>query len=316
MKLLNSPINNDPSYYKPPNPYGLAEAYLRNIWQDVHVKKFSYLCTLTGRHRVGKSLAALVMAHILDETFWAEMELRVVYTPEEFFAAVESLDYNKIVGGAIVWDEANLGIPSREWYNLANRSINYAIQAFGYLRPMVFFVTQDITFIDSQPRKLFHDFFEIKRTNNEYSSILPFDIRINKRSGKMYFVYPRFFGGYKGNQGARMVLKPLKMMKPPREMIKRYEKHSIDRKRALIKQMKDIVTSLKRQEDKAGAYRLNEEEIITNVLGEKDNPLFVTRDGTFRVDAIKREFKIPYSFAHRIKIQADVKIKKIREEEV
>ena len=313
--MLQSPINTDPYFFEKPDPGGIAEAYLRSIWRSVHTKGFSYLCTLTGRHRVGKSLAALAFADLLDETFWKNMELRTVYTPEEFFIAIEHLDYNKITGGAIVWDEANLGIPSREWYNVANKSINYAIQAFGYLKPMVFFVTQDITFIDSQPRKLFHDFFEIKRNNNEYSIIYPFDMKINKRTGKVYYVYPRLSKGYQVG-GARMVLRPLKLMKLPKAMIKRYEAHSIDRKRALIKQMKDIVTSLKAKEDKGKGYRLSEEEIIAHVMGEKENPLFINRDGAFRTDAIKREFKIPYTFATRIKIQADVKLKEIREKEV
>lgn len=306
--MIESPITIDPFYYNPPNPSGLAEAYLRNVWRSVHERGFSYLCTLTGRHRVGKSLVAIAFARLLDSTYWENMETRTIYTGDQFFEATEDIEQNKIKGGAIVWDEANLGISSRDWYTLANRCINHAVQAMGYLKPLIFFVTQDVTFIDSQPRKMFHSFFEVDRKNTQFSNVKPFDIRFNKRTGKMFYYYPRFSGRYKGGSGPRIIMKPMRVMKPPRDIIKRYRTHSEPMKKRLMKQMKDIMASIKTTSDKKDQYRLSEEEIIAHVMGEKENPLFITRDGTFRVETIARDFKIPFAFARRIKIQADAKL--------
>lgn len=313
--MIESPINLDPHYYKAPDPYGVAEAYLRDIYRNVHEKKFSYLSTLTGAHRVGKSVGAVTFADILDPTFDESMEKRVVYEADEFSEAVEEIRKDHIIGGAIVWDESNLGLSSRNWYTIANKHINFTIQAFGYIRPMVFFVTQDVTFIDSQPRKLFHDFLEIKRTDNTCSKIYPFDIRINKRTGKIYYVYPRFHSLYKGGQGARLILRPLKLMKPPKPLIDRYEKHSRIKKEHLMKQNEDMIKAMKQHADPDyKKERLSEDEIIQHCIAEKDNPLFINNRGEYRHDTIAQEFKIPYRYAKMLKIKCDVKLKQIRED--
>lgn len=313
--MIESPINNDPYYYRAPNPYGIAEAYLRDTFTSVHTKKFSYLATLTGGHRVGKSVGAVTFADILDPTFNDAMEERTVYEADEFSEAVEIIRRDHIIGGAIVWDESNLGLSSRNWYSVSNKHINFTIQAFGFLRPMVFFVTQDVTFIDSQPRKLFHDFLEVKRSDNTCSKIYPFDIKINKRTGKMYYTYPRFHSLYKGGQGARLILKPLKLMKPPKKLTDRYEKHSRIRKERLMKQNEDIIKAMKNQGDeRVKRERLSEEEIIQHCLAEKDNPIFINKFGEYRHETIAQEFKIPFRYAKRIKLMCDVKLKQIQEE--
>jgi hypothetical protein len=313
--IQDAPCIADPLYFNPPNPEGLGEAFLRNIWKSVHIDKFSYLCTFTGRHRVGKSLSACVFSDILDPTFMENFEERVCYTAEQFMTAVESLRKNKIIGGAIVMDEANIGMPSREWYMVSNKSVNYAVQAFGYMRPIVSMVTQDITFIDSQPRKLFHAFFEVNRNNNEYSVVLPFNIKFNKRTGKMYFVYPRFHGGYKGGRGTKITMNTLKMMKPPKWFIDRYDKHSQIMKDRLIEQMHDLIHSLKLKENTPTEDRLSEEEILAVLLEERDNPVYLTNRNTYRADVIARTFKIPHRWAKVIAVKANATLGAILDKE-
>lgn len=303
--MRESPCIADPNFFKPPNPVALGEAFLRKIYQKVHEDKFSYLCTFTGRHRVGKSLSACVFSDLLDPTFMPNFEKRVCYTGEEFMNAVEDLRKQKIHGGAIVLDEANIGLPSREWYNLSNKSINYAIQAFGYLRPIVSMVTQDITFIDSQPKKLFHDFFEVDRTNNEYSIVKPFNMQFNKRTGKVFFVYPRFVGGgRKHSAGNRLTMTYIKVMRPPKDFIKRYEEHSQKMKDRLIQQMNDVVKSLRVKEGEHIEDKLNETEILEALKKEENNPIYVSNRGSFRKDIIAHEFGIPHSFARVLSIKA------------
>lgn len=312
----NSPVFLNPQFFKVPDPNALGEAFLRRIWQMVHDKNFSYLCTFTGRHRVGKSLSACAFSYLLDPTFWDNFEERVCYTPEQFMTAVDNLRQNKIIGGAIVLDEANIGIPSREWYNISNKSINYAIQAFGYLRPIVSFVCQDITFIDSQPRKLFHAFFEVTRANNRYSEILPFNIDINKRTGKMYFVYPRFHGTTGSGRGTKIIVNRLKFAKPPDWFIERYETHSQKMKEGLISQMNQIIQSMtmRDKEDKKNKYKMSEEEMIAEMVRLKDNKIFVNKKGQFRHEILANHFKIPFTYAKIMALKGNQRLEDLDQE--
>lgn len=107
------------------------------------------------------------MSLLLDETFEENMEKRIVYDAKSFMDACKEIEEKKIHGAAIIWDEAGVGLSSRDWYDISNKSINYAIQVLGYLHPYIFFVTQDASFLDAQPRKLLTNFlkFQEKITN-------------------------------------------------------------------------------------------------------------------------------------------------------
>lgn len=309
---FHSPINDDPFYFKRPNNQGIAEAYLSDIYKRVHKKKFSYLATFTGTHRVGKSLCAVAWADLLDPTFTPNMEDRVVYTPQEFSGAIQTLLDKKIYGGVVVWDEANLGLSSRDWYTQANKHINFTVQAFGFLRPIIFFVTQDVTFLDSQPRKLFHGFVEVDRTNNKYSNIRPFQVSINKRSGKMFFPSPRLGIGRKG-KGRIIKIKIIRLMKPPKTLIDRYETHSIARKRQLMKENDDIIRHMKEQSlEKKKRTRLTDDEVIDYCIAERNNPVFLNNKGAFEANTISQEFKIPIRRAQYLKSRADAKLNILR----
>ena len=313
---FQSPINTDPNYFGKPNPHGIAEAYLRDIHTKVHAKKVSFLATLTGRHRVGKSISAIALADLLDPTFRPNLEERVVYSPYDFSSAIQNIANSKpkIIGGCVVWDEANLGLSSRDWYTQANKHINFTVQAFGYIRPIVFFVTQDVTFIDSQPRKLFHAFMEVNRTTNEYCNIRPFFVAINKRSGKMYYSYPRMRIGKRGG-GQIIKVKPIRLLKPSDELTERYETHSIKRKSQLMKENDDLIRHMRESKRKEGENtRLNDDEIIDHCIAERNNPIFVNARGEFDANTIAQEFGITVRKAKYLKARADVHLKNLKEE--
>jgi len=311
-----SPINTDPLYFGKPNSQGIAEAYLRDIYRSVHEKKFSYLSTMTGRHRVGKSLSAISFGDLLDPTFAPNLEERVVYTPEAFSWVVRQIADQGIIGGVVVWDEANLGLSSRDWYTQANKHINFTVQAFGFIRPIIFFVTQDVTFIDSQPRKLFHSFLEIDRTNNQYNTIRPYQVNINKRTGKMFFPSPRL-GLSKHGKGRIIKIKTLRLMKPPDDLTKRYNTHSVAKKRQLLKENDEIIQHQKQKSvDQKRRDRLSDEEIIQHCLAERNNPIFMNERGTYRENTISQEFKVPIRKAKYLKTKADAKLKSLIEEGV
>lgn len=107
-------LNSDLDYFRDIDRKFLATLYLRHVYKRIHDYKFNFLGMFTGKHRVGKSLTSLSMANILDPTFFDNLEQRVVYFPNDFMKALQEIKNNRIIGGAIIWDEASVSIPARE----------------------------------------------------------------------------------------------------------------------------------------------------------------------------------------------------------
>lgn len=162
------------------------------------------------------------------------MERDLVYTPKQFHQRVNNIENN---GEIIIWDEAGIGIPAREWWKIQNQEIGKLIQGFGYKRPIVFFVTPDLSFIDLQPRKLFHYLFEVTGRTSNYSMVKPFKIVVQKRTGKIYYRYLRMkFGGMFRVTG-------IKFGKPPDWFIKQYKSISEPNKGELNKRSQKLMDS-------------------------------------------------------------------------
>lgn len=302
-------INNDPYFFPDINYYGLAENFLREIYVNVHKKNLSHLGIVTGQHRVGKSVSAVLFADILDPTFSPNFEDRVVYHPDTFMDAFEKIKEDKIKGAAVVWDETQIKHGSRDWYSSLNKSINSVIQAFGYLNPIVYFVTQDPSFIDSQPRKLFHNFFEVLRTSNTCSYLLPFDIKYNRRVGKPYYVYPRMRLDYFGSMGYRVKMNIIKVLKPDNSLIKRYDIHSQNFKDKFLSDTKVITQELREAEKERRDVKSTPEvdivdDLVNNHLHDK---VLINNRGNYRIEEVKYRYKISFRKSSRICNRANVK---------
>jgi len=307
--MQNFRINTDPYFFPDIDYTLLAENFLRNIYINIHKKKLSYLGITTGPHRVGKSVGAVLFSDILDPTFYPNLEERVVYHPDTFLDAFEKIKEDKIKGAAVVWDETQIKHGSRDWYSSINKSINSVIQAFGYLNPIVFFVTQDPSFIDSQPRKLFHNFFEVMRTSNVCSYLLPFDIKYNRRIGKSYYVYPRMRLEYYGSMGYRVKMNVIKVLKPSSNLIKRYNIHSQKFKDKFITDTKISTQEISDAEkEKRNTKTLSEKEIVDDLVNNYlHDKVLINNRGNYRVNEIKYKYKISFRKADRICNRASVK---------
>jgi hypothetical protein len=112
-------------------------------------------------------------------------------------------------------------MPAREWWKVQNQEIGKLIQSFGYMRPIVFFVTPDLSFVDTQARRLFHYLFEVTSRTSDYAKVKPFKIIVQKRTGKVYFKYLRTVFG---NNMFRIT--GIKFYKPPTWFINEYKEIS------------------------------------------------------------------------------------------
>ena len=285
--------------------------YLKSIYLSVHQLKYNFLAVSTGKHRVGKSVSGVLLCSILDKTFYPNLEERVVYYPEQFMDAMKDIASKNIIGGAIVWDEAGVGIPARSWYELSNKSINFVTQVMGYLRPIIFFVTQDMTYIDSQPRKLFHAFYECYRNSTEHNYMKPFEIQYDKRKGKIYYKYPRISRVVEDVVGSTVKLNKIKIDKPPKELIDRYEQHSFDFKDRIMLQMEERIRKYD-QEEVISKKNMTQKEILEQVITNHkryESKRSKLGDPVLDFNLIRFDFSIPTPLAKFIKADAERVIK-------
>lgn len=285
--------------------------HLRHIYRRVHSMNFNYLAMVVGKHRTGKSLTAVGFSHLLDETFAPNLEKRVVYYADEFMMALEDIRKNNIIGGAVVWDEAGVGVPSREWHQISNKAIGMACQVFGRYRPIIFFVTQDVSYIDSQIRKLFHGFYEMQRMSSEYAIVKPFNVSYNKRTGKVYHVYSRMYSNKVDDGVGKRVLKAIHIQRPPKDIEGRYDVHSKNFKDIIMDRMKNQTDQFN---EKEGTKRWDVSEVVEDIIKNNlNNPTFLSKrskpdDIMLDRDAIHLFYKVPQAKARFIKKQVEYRV--------
>jgi hypothetical protein len=288
---------------KVPNQQEAANMYLSSIYNQVMRLGFSHLSMTTGRPQTGKSLFDGTINCLLDPTFFDNLETRVVYDANGFMKALNGIIKRHELGRAVMWDEAGVGMPARQWYDISNKAISYTVQVAGVFRPFVGLVTQDMSYIDSQPRKLINTLFEVSRSNNKYATAKVFNITIDRKRGKAYYKSPTMIT----KDGIHVKLKGIRLTKPPKEFIKRYLDHS--------KPYKERITQMMEQRtEQFDAGVVNTEELsaaeIIQVLLRDDRGTYelgTSQEGNrkFSKVMIQHDFKLPDKLADFIKARAE-----------
>jgi len=143
MKLKEgSPL---PPAYRGQVPLVL-EGFLDQIYHRVAIQGRNMIFLFMGDNGTGKSWGAINFARLFDSRF--DLNHKLVYEPAEFF---DALDYIKYRGEVIVWDEAGVGMNSREWNSLFNKVVSKTLQIFREATP------GRIVLIFATPRKIFMD---------------------------------------------------------------------------------------------------------------------------------------------------------------
>jgi len=193
---------------------------LQDIQNRITKQNKNWLCIICGETGSGKSYTALRIGESLDPTFNIN---RVVFTAAEFMALLNSGTLKE--GSCIVWDEAGVGIPSREWYTISNKAINYVLQTFRHENLAVIFTTPTLSYIDSQSRVLFHTYIEPLHINyrEEYVNTKWLNLQFNSRMQKQYYQYP-----VEKNNGKRVTINRVWFYKPSPRLVKDYEEKKKD----------------------------------------------------------------------------------------
>jgi len=291
----------------PANEEALTLLYLRSIYRTTHDVGLSWIGISVGRHRAGKSVGTVSAGIMLDKTFWDVMEQRVVYYPRDFLKSMRVIRKREIIGAVTIWDEAGVGLPARDWYDVSNKAVNYALQIAGYLRPIIFFVTQDFTFLDSQARKLVQHYWEFNRSTTKYSTVIPQALAHNRKTGEYYFYYPRIVLQYPdGSLGPKYILTRFRLYRPPKEIIERYVIHSEPWKDKIMKQAEERAKAFEEGDLEKKEWTTTQiiDYLVKNWRAYQSSR---SRPDKPRLDPylIKADFQIPLNLARAIKSRVE-----------
>lgn len=144
--------------------------------------------TFIGDTGSGKSWNAIRFAELVDPNFSVD---NIVFTPNEFMDLLNSGTLEK--GSVIIYEEPQTSISRRQWFQVANRLINYVLSTFRNLNLCLIFTVPDLSFIDSNTVKLFKLLFETLSIDQVRGVALvkPKIVVTNHLSGKTYYKYLR-----------------------------------------------------------------------------------------------------------------------------
>jgi hypothetical protein len=131
--------------------------YLPNYVKSRIEKNQNFVVLFVGQTGTGKSYGGMSLAEEIDPNFNIG---RIVFSAQEFIELLNT-DDTLTKGSVIMWDEAGVGMPAREWYSLSNKVISYVVQTFRVKGYILVMTTPSLRYIDSQIRSLFHGICEM-----------------------------------------------------------------------------------------------------------------------------------------------------------
>jgi len=261
---------------------------LHHQWAKVHHQKWNLLGCTVGLPRTGKSVFTAFTCWLLNQNF--DFKTDLIYTPKQLSTRIQDLETLGQVGSTTIADEMGCTLPAREFYKIQNREISKMLQTVGHLRPIMFFVAPDFSYIDSQPRKIFHWFFECTNRNERYVKVKPFQLSVNRKKGTLYFKYPRVT-----TRWGLMRITSIEHYTPPLEFIKEYEKYSNPEKTSLRKQGH---TDMNEEKKKKFTLKEIQDFVITNSSN------FVNEHGAVDYTKVMGMFGDHFKFASNPQQQA------------
>lgn len=270
----------------------LAEEFLKRVRGRLIHRNKNWLAIVCGETGSGKSYSALSLADTICPR-GITVKRNVVLDPIGFMNKIANKkDLKK--GDILIFDEAGVGISSRDWYSIQNKLLGSVLQTFRNLNVGVIFTTPNLSFIDVQARKLFHNYFETVNIDYETETayLKCYDIQHNSRYDKTYYKHPKFV-----RQGKTVTMGFIGIPKPRASLIREYEKVKTEFTEKLNQKVLKELT-----EPKQAKKGCNIKEMIKEVKSNKKDYLKVYR-GKKIIDADKIVIKygLNRSLAYTIK---------------
>lgn len=214
----------------------------------------NWLAIICGETGSGKSYSAVSLAKLVGKRFY------IVFTPIEFLRLLNSNRLGK--GDIIIFDEAGVGMSSREWYSQQNKLLGTVLQTFRNMNVGVIFTTPNLSFIDIQARKLFHNYFETAYLDyeNEEAYLKCYDIQVNSMYDKIYYKKPKF----QDENGGVYTMSHLVLDKPDDQTIKYYESRKSEYTKKLNENALKELTEPKNEAKRELDLKMIGQKVISN----------------------------------------------------
>jgi hypothetical protein len=257
----------------------IAERLLGNFSQN-------WLAVYTGPTGSGKSYGALRTCEqyykgFMDTTFYKVMDTNVAFSASDFIKKVQDGHFQK--GELIIWDEAGVGVNSRQWYTISNKAVLYVLQTFRHLNLGVIFTTPTFGYLDAGIRPLFHTLLSFTGSfarirvgpKIKYASVARLHkIVVDRYEGKIWY------GNYHARVGNEDVLMPyIYFFKPRSIVVRKYEKMKQEFSASLRKELNDAIEMLEKAKTKK-----DPKQIVNELLANADRYFYVDKKGKMRAD--------------------------------
>lgn len=158
--------------YTDPNT-SRKDSFIKYFANRVHNYNKNFLCAVTGPTGAGKSwmCGSLIEKYSKLTNVNYDVKKHTIFSLKELLDLINQEDLeNKLPPGtALLFDEPQVSVNSREWQSEANQILNTLTSTFRNMRLVIFFATPYLEFIDKQTRILFHSEIKVKgydRTTN------------------------------------------------------------------------------------------------------------------------------------------------------
>jgi len=202
----------------------LYEKFLERVVGRSKKQNKNWLCIIVGGTGSGKTYAGLRLCE--DATQGTFDGSTIVFDHHSFINLIHK---EKLPPGSfILFDEAGVGMSSKEWYSIQNKIMRYVLETFRRYNYNVIFTVPTISFIDKQIRTLFHTYMETSSDGIDY--------RNNINYVRTYqYIYDNFkekiitpFYRFRDKDNRSVVMKKVALKMPSRSLIEKYEKMKKD----------------------------------------------------------------------------------------
>jgi len=227
------------------------------------VKNQNFVGMFIGGTGTGKSYGALAVAEdFKGEDFNIDM---VVFTPKDFLDLINSNSIKST--DLVIWDEAGVGVPRREWYAIQNKAISYTLQVFRRDNINLIMTTPNVSFIDKNVMSVMHGIVEMTDpiyTNGEFGWAKYKHIRVRQSDGKILYKFPHLTDEYGRKMSLSQKMGNMQFsLVDDKYLLKKYEQKKLRFTEGLKKDMQKLISG---EVD----IRMNRPRLIEMFL---DNPM-------------------------------------------
>ena len=241
------------------------------IWWATHQHKKSFLGIVTGKPGSGKSVSGGGrFLRDIDRKENGEPRFtvdKVVYDPKEF---IQELKRKRPKGSGVLWDEAAVAIPRREWYSLKNRFISAVFQTMRIKHRVVILTMPSQMYIDRHIGPILEFWIHMYKNLTFANDVAKAKFWWTDWKEKLERVFTYWHKEYK--DGLTFVYdKPFKLHKPPEEWCREYDEKQEEAKNKLLDRANDLVAYMYKKVGKVERSDLTDAELYEIVKADLEN---------------------------------------------